>query len=405
MVLRSPVLTVLLAVSAALVFTHTADARRPVVAYVDQGKQLHLYDTQTAAEVPAPPLTINDPFRGFAMSLNGRFLAYTDAAKKVHLYDRADASDKVVDGVEGTPRSVSDAGTFATDGADNGPARVYAANGTPIATGLDNAAGTNKHRQSRISADGRFLATTCNSAADCIADSGGDSDLYIQDLGTMKDTAFADDALTGTAGKDDEHPCIDADGSLVGADVNVGANNHDIAVYDRTAGKALDLSGINKPGTDLGFCALDATGDYIGFGDVATGAASVYERSSGTLLALPPNVVVTPIWLTQPYERPVAKPAPKPDSAKVLSKLRAKAAATRKGPQVTIRFTMARRLFATVAIGRVTKGRFRSLVSKTVRANKGANTVTLRSKKLAPGVYTVRVTSEKDAKTVSVRVR
>jgi hypothetical protein len=66
---------------------------------------------------------------------------------------------------------------------------------------------------------------------------------------------------------------------------------------------------------------------------------------------------------------------------------------------------MARRLFATVAIGRTVKGRFRSLVSKGVRAKRGANTVTLRSKKLAPGVYQVRVTSEKDAKTVSVRLK
>src|SRR3954454_21493242 len=99
MVYRSPVLTALLTLSAVLLFTHTADARRPVVAYVDQGKQLHLYDTQAGAEVPAPPLTINDPARGFAMSLDGRYVVYTDAAKKVHLYDRADASDKLLDGV------------------------------------------------------------------------------------------------------------------------------------------------------------------------------------------------------------------------------------------------------------------------------------------------------------------
>lgn len=398
MALRSPVAAVLLTVSAVLAFAGTADARRPVVAYVDQGKQLHLYDTQAGAEVPAPPLTINDPIRGFAMSLNGRFVTYTDAGKKVHLYDRSDKSDRTLDGVEGTPRGVSDTGTIATDGADNGPARVYDRNGAPLA-----ATGLGKHRQTRLSGDGRFLATTCNDAANCVADSGGDSDLYVHDLAADKDTALADDALTGMAGKDDEHPCIDGDGSLVGADVNVGNMDHDIAVYDRAAGKRLDLSEINKPGTDLTYCALDAAGDYIGFGDRATGAASVYERSTGTLLALPPNAVVTPIWLTQPYAPPTAKP--KPDSSKVLSKLRSKSRSTKKGPEVSVSFTMARRLFATVSIGRVTKGRFRSLVSKTVRAKRGANVVKLRSKKLKPGVYTLRVTSEKDVKTVSLRLR
>jgi hypothetical protein len=397
MVLRSPLAAALIAVSAVLALAGTADARRPVVAYVDQGKQLHLYDTQTATEVPAPPLTINDPLRGFAMSLNGRFVVYTDAGKKVHLFDRADSSDRAIDGVDGTPRSVSDAGTFATDGADNGPTRVYDRAGTPIpVTGLD------KHRQSRISADGRFLATTCNDSANCVADSGGDSDLYVHDLAANTDTAFADDALTGAAARDDEHPCIDADGSLVGADVNVSANNHDIAVYDRAAGQRLDLSGINQPGTDLSYCALDATGDYVGFGDVATGAASVYERASGTLLALPPNTVMTPIWLTQPYAPPAppATTTPQRPAKALLSKLGAKG----KRAKVRVTFTTTRPAVARVAIGRVAKGRFRSLVSKSVPAKRGANTVKLRSKKLAPGVYTVRVSSGKAVRTVSIRI-
>ena len=399
MLLRSPVFIALLVLSALLLLTAKADARRPVVAYVDAGKQLHLYDTEVAAEVPAPPLTINDPTRGFAMSLNGRFVVYTDAAKKVHLYDRLDSSDRVIDGVEGTPRSVSDAGSFATDGADNGPTHVYDRAGAPIpATGLA------KHRQSRISGDGRVLATTCNDAANCVADSGGDSDLYVHDLAGDMDTAFPDDALTGTAGKDDEHPCIDGDGSLVGADVNVGNMDHDIAVYDRAAGQRLDLSSINKPQTDLTYCALDATGAYIGFGDGATGAASVYERATGTLLPLPPNAVVTPIWLTQPYAPPASpaqptqpslpatSPAANRPAAKLLvTKLRAKAGRSK----FRVTFTAARRVRVRVALGRTVRGRFRSLTSKSLIAKPGANRVILRARGLTARRYVARVTARR----------
>jgi hypothetical protein len=410
MVLRSQALVALFALIALLLLAGSAEARRPVVAYVDQGKRLRLYDTEIAADVPAPVLTIEDPVRGFAMSHDGRFVVYTDAAKKVHLYDRADAGDRVIDGVEGTPRSVSDAGSFATDGADNGPTRVYDRTGAPIAvTGLD------KHRQGRISGDGRVLATTCNDSANCVADSGGDSDLYVHDLGADKDTGLADDALTGTAGKDDEHPCVDGDGSLVGADVNVGNMDHDIAVYDRAAGQRLDLSSINAPGTDLTYCALDATGGYIGFGDRTTGAASVYERATGTLLVLPPNAVFTPIWLTQPYAPPPPPPAPpaatppaavtpKPGAAKVLSKLRVKRRARKKGLEVRVTFSVARRRTVRVAIGRLTKGRFRSLVSTKLKARRGKTTVRLRPRGLAPGVYVVRVSSGKDSRMRSVRI-
>ena len=355
MLLRKPVSVVALAAVAALALAGAADARRPVVAYVDQAKKLHLYDTQTGAEVPAPALTIADSTRGFAMSLNGRFVVYTDPAG-THLFDRADSSDKLLAGVQGAPRSVSDAGMIATDGADNGPAKLFDRTGAPVPTGFDDANGSNQHRMSHISGDGRFLATTCNMGNACIADSGGDSDLYVQDVGAMKDTALADDALTGKAGQDNEHPCINGDGSLVGADSNVAPNNHDIAVYDRAAGKALDLSAINTPGSNLTYCALDTTGGYIGFGDGTTGAASVYERSTGTFLSLPPNTVATPIWLTQPYAPPTATVpgSGTPDATKVLGKLTSSSVSSPRGAVVTVRFTMARRVSATVRSGLAT---------------------------------------------------
>src|SRR3954471_11257776 len=102
-----------------------AQARKPVVAYVDPGQRLHLYDAETGREMAAPALTIPDRTRGLGVSSNGRFIAYRDAAKVTHLYDNTRGTDTPLPDAQGTPRSVSNGGVIASDAADNGPTRLY----------------------------------------------------------------------------------------------------------------------------------------------------------------------------------------------------------------------------------------------------------------------------------------
>src|SRR3954471_20652848 len=70
-----------------LLVTATADARKPLIAYLDPGGKLALYDTETDADVPAPDVTVPNS-RYFSVSADGRFVFYRDAQKKLHLYDR-----------------------------------------------------------------------------------------------------------------------------------------------------------------------------------------------------------------------------------------------------------------------------------------------------------------------------
>ena len=238
---------VLASLLALIVLPSAAQARKPIVAYVDAGQRLHLYDAQLGREVAAPALAIPDRIRGFGVSSDGHYIAYRDAAKVTHLYDRSRGTDTALPDAQGTPRSVSNAGVIASDAADNGPTRLYdGVAKKALPSGLDDANGDNKHRQSRISGDGRFLATTC--LAGCLKDTGGDSDLFVEDLRALADTAFPDD-ISGQAARDEEHPCISGDGRLVGADTAVG-NQHDVFVYDRTAKRTLNLPQINRPNAD-----------------------------------------------------------------------------------------------------------------------------------------------------------
>jgi hypothetical protein len=96
-------------------------------------------------------------------------------------------------------------------------------------------------------------------------------------------------------------------------------------------------------------------------------------------------VVVTPIWLTQPYAPPAA-PTTKP----LLAKLRA----TARRSVVRVTFTAARRTAVRVAVGRVKKGRFVALATARVTTKPGVNRVSLRPAKL-PARYVVRITARR----------
>ena len=138
--------------------------------------------------------------------------------------------------------TVSNTGLIGFDDNGNGPAVLYDSGaGSFVETGLD---AMNGHRQTRLSGDGRFLATTC--VTGCEVDLGGDASAYVQDLTAKADTGFPDD-LTGADDEDEEHPCVNADGSLVGVDIT-NPMQRDIFLYDRAAGRARSAAGPQRPG-------------------------------------------------------------------------------------------------------------------------------------------------------------
>lgn len=293
-----------------------AFARKPVIAYVDAGtKKLQFYDPEQGRNVLAPNLTIPG-IRGFAMSFDGRYVFYRDGEPgtdyKLHLFDRATSAEVSLPGIDvytGADKpidlSVSNTGLLAFDDNGNGPAVVYDSRPRSfVETGLG--AG-NGHRQSHLSGDGKFLATTCvTGSMNCVVESGGsDADAFVQNLTTKVDTGFPDD-LNG-ADKSEEHPCINGDGSVVGVDIG-NPVQRDLFFYDRARSMEVSFSGLNDPVVDDVRCVLDAAGDYIGLDDNA-GNFKVYERASSSFLDLSGVPITTPAWFTAPYSPP--KPAAK----------------------------------------------------------------------------------------------
>ncbi|MEA2444555.1 MAG: hypothetical protein QOJ12_1847 [Thermoleophilales bacterium] len=287
----------------------TAQARKPVVAYVDAQSHLVLYDAEAGSNLAAPSLTIPlvNNIRRFSVSFDGRFVVWVDSQLKIHLYDRSVNAERALPGIDvytaGMDRpaglSVSDGGLVAFDDNSNGPAVAYDSNARAFApTGL--AAG-NGHRQSHLSANGALLATTCNRGSmKCVVEDGGmGSRLFVQNLTTRTDTALAD--LTPN---DEEHPCISGDGRIVGADS--GMTKKDVHLYDRTTSTAVNTGGLNAAGTDEVNCVLDTTGSYVGLDDNA-GNFRMFDRGANAFVALPATVN-PPVWFTSVYTAPVVQP-------------------------------------------------------------------------------------------------
>ena len=221
-----------LALALLLLTAPAASAREPVISYIDAGGTFRLWDEELNAEV-TPPLPVPANFIGFrhAISQNGRYVFFNDADKKLHLLDRTTGTQVPLPGIDvyANPGglTVSDGGLVGFDDNGNGPALIYRSEtGQFVDSGLGAA---NGHRQTRLSGDGRFLGTTC--VTNCIVDLGSDANPYVQDLGTMLDTAFPDDD-----GVDEEHPCLDGDGSLFGIDKRRSSTvmERDIFLFDRS---------------------------------------------------------------------------------------------------------------------------------------------------------------------------
>jgi hypothetical protein len=394
-----------------LVMPAAAWAREPVISYVDQDGVFRLYDEQTEAEVnPPPPVPAN--FAGFryGMSLNGRYIVFNDAQKKLHLLDRATNTQIPLPGIDvyTNPGSltVSDNGLIAFDDNGNGPALVYSsATRAFVDSGL---AADNGHRQTRLSGDGRFLGTTCNDD-NCVDDLDMGADPYIQNLGAKLDTAFpADD------NRDEEHPCLNGDGSVFGIDkdrAQAMATPNDVFLFDRSVSPPAPIVDAAFANTELGDevnCVLDSAGEYLGLFNNTTAVFRAFNIAAGTFLALPADKEFNERSLfSAPYtppRPPGGGPGPGPDTTRpVVRKLgmthrrfRVRRGAT------AFRFRLSERSSVKIVIKR------RGKRVGTIRRrglSKGAHRVRfngrLRGRKLRPGRYLAILTATDRAGNVS----
>jgi len=379
-----------------LLMPATALADFPVISYVDENGVFRLYEAEFNREVdPPPPVAVADPatFR-YGISLSGRYVVFTDAAKKLHLLDRATNAQPPLPGIDvyANPGnlSVSNTGRIAFDDDSNGPAVVYdSAAGQFLDTGL---AADNGHRQTRLSGDGLFLATTCNDSG-CVDNLDSGADPYVQNLATRTDTGLPNDALL-----DEEHPCIDADGSLVGFDKGA-LGQHDVHVFDRSVSPAqeLALTGLNDPLKDETNCVLDATGAYIGFIYDQSGTATfrVWQAASGDFLTLPADKEFdSRSQFSEAFTPPAGggPPAPPPSGDRVkpvTSRVRMTHRRFRPGRRATaFRFVLSEPAGVRIVIRRV--GRYVGQLRRG-RLGAGAHTIAwtgrLRGRKARPGLY------------------
>ena len=273
--------------------------RRPVIAYVDPTTGvLGLYDSQLGVDLAKPSVPAN--LTRWAISPDGRYLVYSDPARHhLGLLDRTAGTKLPLPeiNVYSNPGSltVSSTGLIGFDDNANGPSRVYSsALQSFVPTGLPT---NNGHRQTRLSGDGRLLATTClDGLQPCTTPSGGDSDVYLNDLTTTANIPFPDD-ISGSDGRDENRPCLNQTGSMVGADVG-NPIQRDVLVYSRASGTLVPTPGLNDPSADDLFCAIDRNGNFIAAA-TNTGVLKVYSRSGHGLLMLP-SKLVEPFGLVQP---------------------------------------------------------------------------------------------------------
>jgi hypothetical protein len=289
--------------------------------------------------------------------------------------------------------SVSNAGLIAFDDNGQGGAVVYdSATGQFADTGLP--AGGGGHRQTRLSGDGHFLATTCDDTlSTCVEALDAGVDPYVQDLVTRTDTGFPNDAVF-----DEEHPCIDGDGSLVGFDKRAGVGlPYDIFVFDRSVSPPLQKSypGLNDPLKDETNCVLDATGAYIGliYDQSGTPSFRVYQQASEDFLPLPADKEFDSRSMFSAAYSPPQQPGgggPTGDRTKPLT---SRFRMTRKRFRVKARATSFRFDLSEPADARILFWRLGKRVGTLRRygLEAGANTISFSGKvgrrKLKPGEY------------------
>jgi hemolysin type calcium-binding protein len=293
-------LTVVVSIVAAMLLaTAAAQARKPVIAYVEGG-QFKLFDAEAGTDIAPPPIPVAAAGFRFGMSSNGRYVFFNDAAKKLHLLDRATNQPVALPGIDvyANPGflSASNTGLLAFDNNANGPALVYDSNAKQfVQTGF---AANNGHRQTQLSPEGGFLATTC--MANCVVDLGADSNPYLQNLASRSDLGVPDDN-----NRDEEDPCVGPGGNLVGWHKG-NPMQKDILIFDRAAGGFLNLPGLNDPALDDAYCVIDPTASYIGFARQNSSELKLYERSSARLIPLPSRVTAPSNAANAVFSSPIA---------------------------------------------------------------------------------------------------
>jgi hypothetical protein len=243
-----------------------------------------------------------------------------------------------------------------------------------------------------------------------------DSDVFVQDLTTPTDTGFPDDA-SGTDNIDEEHPCVNGDGTLVGADN--GAAHKDVFVYDRVQGTKLALPGLNDPDPtkDDVKCVMGAKGAYIGVFDNADNF-KLYDRVAQTATPLP-NVTTSPAWFSPPYPPPHPVDRVAPVLRKVAARPRRFRPRGAGGHGTVLRFNLSEAARVRIQLGRPKrKGRaFHAAVTYRRHELAGLSKVRIsgrfrrhgRNRPLSKGAYVIRVRATdaagNDSKTRTVKIR
>ena len=217
-------------------------------------------------------------------------------------------------------------------------------------------AADNGQRQTRLSADGHVLATTCLSH--CVTPTGGDADAFVQDLRTRTNIPFPDDL--SAPNKDEEHPCIDARGRIVGIDAGNPVTKG-IFLYDRTARAPVPVPRLNDPARDETHCALDASGTHVAAEDNA-GAVRLLDITADTLVPLPAGIsgivsLSDPLDLTPPRTTITSGPSGTVSATRATFRFTSSEAGSRFGCRLdggSFGGCASPRLYAGLALGRHT---------------------------------------------------
>jgi hypothetical protein len=331
-----------LVVAGLLALAPVASARKPIISYVDEQGHFQLYDAETGANVsPSPPVPAPEgkgSQLSWATSANGRYIAFNDAKGKLHLLDRTSNQEvklpDVAVGKGGTVNlTVSDTGLIGYDNNSNPPTFVLdSGTGQYVDVGLgdaDPSEPTNVLRQPRFSGDGSFMVNTCfdNAETACFGTGDSDSDVYMQDLSTKKQVPEFPDEPKGES-VDEEHPCINGDGTLIGVERKPEklSKNKDIFLFQRTGAKFTELEApnLNDPENEDRFCEISPDGAYVSLirevkeeENVLAVEFKLYERSSQSFVELPSlpfdrrSTLSEPLQIAVPISQPVQNQNPR----------------------------------------------------------------------------------------------
>jgi hemolysin type calcium-binding protein len=332
----------IIALAALLALAPAASARRPIISYIDEQEHFQLYDAELGANVsPAPNVPVPKGKAGqfkWGMSGDGRYIVFKDEKKHLHLLDRNTNAEVPLPGIDEAVLAetmlppnpdnltVSDTGVIAFDNASNPPTFVYDSSaGHFVDVGLGDKNPNepeNEVRQPRLSGDGNFMVNTCfdNEEKTCFQSGDGDSDVYMQDLASKQRVPSFPDEPKGES-VDEEHPCINGDGTLVAVEKKPEkeAEQKDIYLFQRSgnAFSRVETPGLNDPELDDRYCELSPGGGYISEIREKEGKAEpppefrLYERATGSFVSLPKLPFDNRSTLSIPPEPvPIAGPGP-----------------------------------------------------------------------------------------------